>query len=273
MVLESDTNEEVSVNEEKVNSVNEESGQNEFESDFRKNLPEEYREKYKEFKTAEDFVKGYDNLVRKFGEMTSIPKEDSPREDWDKLFHKLGRPESADDYSLAPKEELKDFLDDNELKEYKLQAYNLGLTDKQAKALFDWNNEKTYALVKEAENEAEREKASALSVLKLRWGAEYQDKLNETADFVKNLTKNDVSEKIYKWQNDPDFIEIMHNMKKKYTGSHNILKNAPASSVSDTDSLRDEATRIRNDPNYKNSARLQSRMREIYKEIASQTDK
>lgn len=237
-------------------------------NDFRANLPEEYRNKYVEFKTPEDFVKGYDNLARKLGEMTSIPKEDADREEWDKFFTKVGRPSDPEEYNVKAREELKDFIDEDILKEYKLKAFNLGLSDKQASELFNWNSEKSLKAVTFAEEQSEKQKAQALAELKFRWGAEYQDKLNSTAEFVKELTKRDVSEKIYNWQNDPDFIEIMYNLKSKYNSPHAMLKNAPASNVTSPATLRDEARAVRNDPNYRSSEALQTKLREIYKEIA-----
>jgi len=73
------------------------------------------------------------------GGAVAIPKDDDA-DAWDKVFSRLGRPESSDKYELAVPADLPETVpyDEDMAKGFKDQAHELGLTQKQASSLHDW---------------------------------------------------------------------------------------------------------------------------------------
>lgn len=80
-------------------------------------------------KDVQSLVTSYVHSQKAIGSKVNLPNEKSAPEEWDKLFSKLGRPESPDGYEV----ETPDYkFDDNVLKEIKKTAHEAGLTKSQA---------------------------------------------------------------------------------------------------------------------------------------------
>lgn len=93
----------------------------------------------KGYKSPEDIVTAYRNAEQKLGSSINPPKEDAPREDWDKFYSKLGRPEAPDKYEFKRTEGLPENLPWNAEAEaaFKQWAYEDGLTPRQAQGQLD----------------------------------------------------------------------------------------------------------------------------------------
>jgi hypothetical protein len=234
--------------------------------DFRSMLPEEYRSMYPEFKKPEDFVKGYDELVRKMGSSISIPKEDASPEDLDKFYSKLGRPEDPDKYELELAEASE--LDKEFLGKFKQAAFENGINQKQAKQLFDWYNQESQAIQQTYEQQQMEAHAKAEAELKVRWGGKYHDKLEEVRNFAKNLTGDEGFEKLAKYGNDPEFISLLATMQDRYVKEDRLMP--AAQNASPSVDYREQARKLMADPDYKFNEHKQAQVRDLYKKYTIQ---
>ena len=81
----------------------------------------------KKFGKIEDVAKSYAELEKKLGRSTSIPDENSSREDREMFWQKIGKPKSAADYDL-PK--------DQDTDAFRKLAHENNLTEDQAKGIY-----------------------------------------------------------------------------------------------------------------------------------------
>lgn len=233
---------------------------------FRDLLPDQYKEMYPQFKKPEDFVKGYDELYRKFGSAINLPKEDAPREEWDKVYNKLGRPEAPDQYQFEVEDNTK--VDNDFLGKFKQVAHEAGVSQKQAKQMFDWYTKEATEIETKYQQEAETNQQQAIADLKTRWGKDYEKKLAETQNFAKSLSGEEYYDKIVKYGNDPDFITVLHSLQSQYAKEDHI----PATGKVYTEhrDLNSEATKLMSDSDYKFNTDKQTRVRQLYQELAKQ---
>lgn len=109
--------------------------------DFVSTLPEEYREKpyMKGIDSMDKLLSKFDGAQKLIGKKPfGIPEESAPKEDWEKLYNSLGRPESPDKYLFE--ENLPEGIKKNEAFENEARTlmHEIGLSQKQAQALKQW---------------------------------------------------------------------------------------------------------------------------------------
>ena len=109
-------------------------------SSWKDSISEEYRKdpNIEKFTEADALAKSYINAVKMIGQdKIVIPTKNSSQEAWDEAYAKLGRPESADKYTLDAKSEVVNF-DDNAIKSFAEQSHKLGLNNKQAQGILEF---------------------------------------------------------------------------------------------------------------------------------------
>jgi hypothetical protein len=149
-----------------------------------------------EFKTNPNVTK-YDSLEKLLGAKITLDKHFGVPEDqllkWpnaedaegmQKIYDKLGRPESADKYELANPPELEALAPEVE-KMVRDKFHELGLNPKQAAALWDLQNQIGLQSLEQTKTSAEAEAAAGLLKLKNQWGGQFDDRLNSTIDYMK----------------------------------------------------------------------------------------
>lgn len=130
----------------------------------------------KGWKATPDILKSYRELEKSYGTKISIPK-DEDTEGWNKLYSKLGRPESADKYEFEADEGIK--------AEAQKTFFELGLTSNQGSKLVEWFNN-TSAAQKEAldkvlDEQSRKEKEEVI--------AEWGDNANKNSELMKRGVK------------------------------------------------------------------------------------
>jgi hypothetical protein len=162
-----------------------------------------------------------------------VPKDDEPEEKWDEFYGALGRPETADNYEFD-RPDLPDGLDYSEdfEKDFRARAHDLGISQKQAKGLYDWFVPQTIQW-----SEASRESlVKAKEELETQWG----DKFEANTKLAHEAFKKYAAPEDYQTMlegpaplgNDPRLVRIFHkvglSMKEdkfvtgKGTASHSI---------------------------------------------------
>ncbi len=153
--------------------------------------------------------------------MVIAPNEASSEDEW-AAFHKAGgRPETADDYAFARPEELpEEYYSPDQTKSVQDLMHKLGLSKKQADALFAFNNDFVIAELTKRAQDAELAATKLQDGLYADWGNAFEQKkhlgnvaINEGAagndEFKARLTE--------KFGDDPDFIRFAANLGSKFS--------------------------------------------------------
>lgn len=115
----------------------------------------------KGWKASSDMLKSYRELEKSYGTKISIPK-DEDTEGWNKLYNKLGRPESADKYEFEADEGIK-----NQVQETFFKA---GLSDRQSKEIVEWYNKTALAQKEMADKAIEEQSKKEKDEVFAEWG-------------------------------------------------------------------------------------------------------
>jgi len=104
-------------------------------------IPEEYRNdtSFKDYKNLNDIFKTYKEQEKANSKAVAfVPDEKAPKEQWDKFYNKIGRPEAPDKYSL-PEKQLPEGYQRNEeyIKNVQQMAHSVGLRPEQFNILFN----------------------------------------------------------------------------------------------------------------------------------------
>lgn len=103
-------------------------------------IPEAYADKdwTKNVKSMDDMFSQFDNAQSLIGKK-NIPSEESSQEEWNEFYNKLGRPEEAGNYELSLPEGAEFEINDELQLEAKELFHEIGLTQKQAQKLFEYD--------------------------------------------------------------------------------------------------------------------------------------
>ena len=166
----------------------------------------------KGFKSVEDIASSYTELEKKLGSGEyEIPGEDD-LEGRNKLYDRLGRPESPDNYEVRVSEGSPE-MDANLVDTFKIKAHSLGLTNAQFNELIQFQLD---AVGESSASMAEEHNASiakAEQALKSEWKEEYEKEVALAQKAVDTLGVADVLES-KGLLSDPDMIKLFNNIGK-----------------------------------------------------------
>ncbi len=154
-------------------------------ADWKASLPEELKAdpSLSPIKDITGLVKSYVNAQKLIGgEKVAIPKDESDGQ-WEVVYNRLGRPESPDKYSLVKPEGLPDY-DEGAEKAFREQAHKLGLSDRQAKGLFEWYGSTAGEKFASASEAQKASLEQGLTALKAEWGQSFADKVAQAQKAV-----------------------------------------------------------------------------------------
>ena len=109
-------------------------------SSWKESISEQYRNdpNIEKFTEIDALAKSYINATKMIGQdKVVIPTNNSTEEAWNDVYDKLGRPESAEKYSLDAKSEVVNF-DEAAIKSFAEQSHKLGLNNKQAQGILEF---------------------------------------------------------------------------------------------------------------------------------------
>jgi hypothetical protein len=176
------------------------------EKSFSEQIPEEYRNEASltNVKDMNALVKGYVHAQKELGSRVRVPGPDASPEvkaefnkrmeaagyitapdlndpaQKDAIFNKLGRPETPDGYDATIPEELGAIVNEGQLKTYRELAHKVGLSKEQAKALLEFDVNRT---MEQMENSA----GVAKETLKGEWGDAFDQRLTLSKDALKHF--------------------------------------------------------------------------------------
>ena len=164
------------------------------QSTWKDSISEEYRKdpNIEKFTEIDALAKSYINATKMIGQdKLAVPTNNSTEEAWNEVYDKLGRPESAEKYSLDAKSKVVS-LDDNAVKQFAETSHKLGLNNKQAQGLLEFYKQNMEGTAQQAKIDTETAQAQAEQELRSEWGREFDTKVKQASSLAKANMKPEI---------------------------------------------------------------------------------
>ena len=164
------------------------------QSTWKDSISEEFRKdpNIEKFTEIDALAKSYINATRMIGQdKVVIPTNNSTEDQWNEVYDKLGRPESAEKYSLDAKSKVVS-LDENAVKQFAETSHKLGLNNKQAQGLLEFYKTNMEGTAQQAKIDTETAQAQAEQQLRSEWGREFDTKVKQAGSLAKANIKPEV---------------------------------------------------------------------------------
>ena len=143
-------------------------------------------EKLSKFEKLSDFANGYLELEKKLGNSIVKPGENASAEEIEDFYRKLGKPESADKYSIEGEQAAM----------FREMAYKNNLTDAQAKALFQSMQEAGKNALAQQTAAFEQQAHETQAALQKEYGNDYSTKIEMLKRGVANYGGKNMAAKL-----------------------------------------------------------------------------
>ena len=156
-------------------------------SSWKDSISEAYRNdpNIEKFTEIDALAKSYINATKMIGQdKVVIPTNNSTEEAWNEVYDKLGRPESAEKYSLDAKSEVVNF-DEAAIKSFAEQSHKLGLNNKQAQGILEFYKNNMEGTAQQAKIDTETAQAQAEQQLRQEWGRDFEGKVKQAGALAK----------------------------------------------------------------------------------------
>ena len=163
-------------------------------SSWKESISEQYRNdpNIEKFTEIDALAKSYINATKMIGQdKVVIPTNNSTEEAWNDVYDKLGRPESAEKYSLDAKSKVVS-LDENAVKQFAETSHKLGLNNKQAQGLLEFYKQNMEGTAQQAKIDTETAQAQAEQELRSEWGREFDTKVKQASSLAKANMKPEI---------------------------------------------------------------------------------
>ena len=163
-------------------------------SSWKESISEQYRNdpNIEKFTEIDALAKSYINATKMIGQdKVVIPTNNSTEEAWNEVYDKLGRPESAEKYSLDAKSKVVS-LDENAVKQFAETSHKLGLNNKQAQGLLEFYKQNMEGTAQQAKIDTETAQAQAEQELRSEWGREFDTKVKQASSLAKANMKPEI---------------------------------------------------------------------------------
>ena len=154
---------------------------------WKDSISQEFREdpNISKFTEIDALAKSYINATRMIGQdKVAVPNENSTDDQWNEVYEKLGRPESADQYKLDVQSETVP-LDDGAIKSFAENAHKLGLNNKQAQGILEYYKNSMEGSEQQSRIDTETAQANAEAELRKEWGRSFDENLKKAGSVAK----------------------------------------------------------------------------------------
>lgn len=161
---------------------------------WKETISEEFRNdpNISKFTEIDALAKSYINATRMIGQdKVAVPNENSTDDQWNEVYGKLGRPESADKYKLEVKSETAP-LDESAIKQFAENAHQLGLNNKQAQGILEFYKNSMEGSIQQARVDTETAQANAEQELRKEWGRSYDENIKKAGAIAKANMSEDI---------------------------------------------------------------------------------
>jgi len=150
-------------------------------------ISEEFRNdpNIEKFTEIDALAKSYINATQMIGkDKVAVPNKNSTDDQWNEVYDKLGRPESAEKYSLNAKSEVVP-IDDNAIKQFAENAHQLGLNNKQAQGILEFYKNNMEGTAQQSKIDTETAQSQAEQQLRQEWGREFDTNIKKAGALAK----------------------------------------------------------------------------------------
>ena len=150
-------------------------------------ISEEFRNdpNIEKFTEIDALAKSYINATQMIGkDKVAVPNKNSTEDQWNEVYDKLGRPESADKYSLNAKSEVVP-IDEQAIKQFAENAHQLGLNNKQAQGILEFYKNNMEGMAQQAKVDTETAQAQSTQQLRQEWGREFDTNIKKAGALAK----------------------------------------------------------------------------------------
>jgi hypothetical protein len=150
-------------------------------------ISEEFRNdpNIEKFTEIDALAKSYINATQMIGkDKVAVPNKNSTDDQWNEVYDKLGRPESADKYTLNAKSEVVP-IDETAIKQFAENAHQLGLNNKQAQGILEFYKNNMEGMAHQAKVDTETAQAQSTQELRQEWGREFDANIKKAGALAK----------------------------------------------------------------------------------------
>jgi len=150
-------------------------------------ISEEFRSdpNIEKFTEIDALAKSYINATKMIGQdKVAVPNKNSTEDQWNEVYDKLGRPESADKYSLNVKSDVVP-IDEGSIKQFADNAHKLGLNQKQAEGILDFYKTNMEGMAQQSKVDTETAQAQSAQELRQEWGREFDTNVKKAGALAK----------------------------------------------------------------------------------------
>jgi hypothetical protein len=131
------------------------------------------------FTEIDALAKSYINATKMIGQdKLVIPNNNSTEDQWNEVYSKLGRPESADKYTLDSKSETVP-MEESAIKSFAEQSHKLGLNNKQAQGILEFYKNNMEGTAQQSKIDTETAQVQAEQQLRQEWGRDFEGKVKQ----------------------------------------------------------------------------------------------
>ena len=150
-------------------------------------ISEEFRNdpNIEKFTEIDALAKSYINATKMIGQdKVAVPNKNSTEEQWNEVFDKLGRPASADKYTLDVKSDVIP-LNEGDVKQFAENAHKLGLSNKQAQGVLEFYKNNMESNAHQSKVDTETAQVQAEQELRKEWGREFEANVKRAGALAK----------------------------------------------------------------------------------------
>mgnify|MGYP003115320463 FL=1 len=150
-------------------------------------ISEEFRNdpNISKFTEIDALAKSYINATRMIGQdKVAVPNENSTDDQWNEVYTKLGRPESADKYKLDINSEVAP-IDEGAIKTFAETSHKLGLNNKQAQGILEYYKSMMEGSAQQSKIDTETAQAQAEQQLRQEWGKTFDENVKKAGSIAK----------------------------------------------------------------------------------------
>jgi hypothetical protein len=154
---------------------------------WKESISEEFRNdpNISKFTEIDALAKSYINATRMIGtDKVAVPNENSTDDQWNEVYTKLGRPETADKYKLDAKSDIVP-IDEAAIKTFAETSHKLGLNNKQAQGILEYYKGMMEGTAQQTKIDAETSQVQAEQELRQEWGKSFDENRKKAAAIAK----------------------------------------------------------------------------------------
>ena len=154
---------------------------------WKSSISEEFRNdpNIEKFTEIDALAKSYINATRMIGQdKVAVPNKNSTEDQWNEVYSKLGRPETADKYALNIESEAV-AMDEGAIKSFAEQSHKLGLNNTQAQGILEFYKNNMEGSIQQSKIDTETAQTQSEQQLRQEWGRDFEGKVKQAGALAK----------------------------------------------------------------------------------------